>query len=91
MRAPIYSALGTLLHELLTGDHPFAEPSVGETISAILTRDPMAIPDPVPLELRARLLGNVWRRTKQSAINRHERLRTNLSGFGNGWKRCRRE
>jgi serine/threonine protein kinase len=42
------------VYELITGDHPFAEASAGDTISAILTTEPPTIPQssPIPLELR---------------------------------------
>jgi TolB-like protein len=37
-------AVGTVLYEMLTRNHPWSRPSVGETLHAILHEDPTAIP-----------------------------------------------
>ena len=52
-RGDIFS-LGILLYELLVGQHPFAGPEGRDTLSAILTQEPRAIPvsSPVPVDLR---------------------------------------
>jgi serine/threonine-protein kinase len=59
-------SFGTLLHELLSGRHPFRKASAGETMAAILTEEPPEIPG-LPAGL-ARLLG---RCLEKSAARRY--------------------
>jgi serine/threonine protein kinase len=46
-------ALGVLLYEMLGGDQPFTAATVPELFSSILTKPPAALPQRVPVELRA--------------------------------------
>src|SRR5438093_8650955 len=53
-RTDIFS-FGTVLHEMLTGRHPFSGSSAADTISAILTQEPPPVwSDPIaaPAELQ---------------------------------------
>ena len=54
-RSDIFS-LGTVLYQAIARAHPLGEGSVAETIAAILTREPAALPDAVPADVR-RIIG----------------------------------
>jgi serine/threonine protein kinase/Tol biopolymer transport system component len=71
-RSDIFS-LGTLLYELIAGSQPFAATSAAETISAILTREPLplshymqGVPEELELILRSALAKD--RRERYQAI-----------------------
>ena len=82
-------ALGVVLHEMITGAHPFAGKTAFEVTSAILSKPPAPLPAKVPIALRAVvercLEKNPENRYSQAGEVRSE-LDAILQGNANQWK-----
>jgi len=73
-------AVGIMFHEMLTGRHPWLRASAGETVQAILTEDPPAIP--VASLMDAELAAIVKKLLRKDRAQRYPLAETVLEALG---------